>query len=168
MKTLPPDKTFKELAKEFGFDENQQFKVEIGSYYFCKGNILVLHKDDRTSSPEFKRLSDGAIFYCHLSRLSIYDPVKTWDNAPDTLEAGKDIVADKDDGEALILEVGKTSFLKSQWGKFDVSSSIWFTYKEAKESGWTIKQETPKPEYTQEEKQAIELLKKNGFKIIKE
>jgi len=41
-------------------------------------------------------------------------------------------------GEAVILEVGETSFLSSYFGEFD-EAWAWHTYAEAKKFGWIFK-----------------------------
>ena len=64
---FPPNKTIKEL----GIDPSRKFIVVVDEYYeFKKDDILILETDDDSVCPFFKRLSDGRIVWCNLSRLA--------------------------------------------------------------------------------------------------
>jgi len=98
-----------------------------------------------------------------------------------------DIVVDKDGDEYMILDVRERLVDLSEMGRFDTSSCAW-TYKEARDYGYKIKQEenidnfygvsyverilqdAPPSEKTFEENlvlDVIQLLKDNGYRIVK-
>ena len=79
---------------------------------------------------------------------------------PAPIKVGE-VVVNENGGEAKILDVFENTFSRSFWNNFDECFEV-SSFKEIEQNGWKIKgKESDK---TQE---AIDLLKSNGYQIIK-
>lgn len=77
-----------------------------------------------------------------------------------------DIIVDEDGDEAMVLEVLKNSFSKSLWDCRFNKVDDWFTFEQAEEYGWELKDEDP--EEDEETTYLVKDGKKYEVKIIRE
>jgi hypothetical protein len=75
MKTFEENKTIKEL----GIDTTREFIVVNENEHFNEGDRLILHKDDDTPFPDFKRKSDCYIGYMPLCDLYYISEEETFE-----------------------------------------------------------------------------------------
>ena len=144
-------------------------EIKIGGVYEHNGRkfkVRVITKNDGYT--RYQGLSDnGAVVYYSWSNTDSFKTDYTrikpnWN----FLELGQEI--EDDSLKAIVLEVGDSgkTFLKSTWNGYKQADD-WFTIEEAQNLGWKLVGQEEEPEDSAE-KEAIELLKKNGYKIIKE
>jgi hypothetical protein len=133
------------------------------NYITSEGDILELKEDDDTGTPYFNNLTNGRKdFACFWHRLE-YAP-KLF--SPEGLSVGG-IIVNKLGGKAKVLEVGKSSFLRSMWDNYTQASG-WRTFEEVISNGWKIEEEKEEEVKLTPAEKAIKLLESKGYKIIKE
>jgi len=137
----------------------EKFRVIERNYYFNVGEIISLKKDDDTSSPFFWKEDKSDFWSINFSSLEPY--VKTIRDA----QVG-DVVVGKynNEGERMVLERGQNTVVLSYGYDFK-KADVNYHFDELEEY-FTLKNA---PDVKSAKiAEAIELLKKAGYKITKE
>lgn len=154
--------------KHFLKKEKELFKISNGWYFGGKDSCLETWEKYKENTC-IRIDEDGNMVYADLDYYTekgyeIIEPEKTWDN----LEVGVDVLIDKKGNEHAFLGA-LHSIIYYAFPDDDRTLQNSATIHSLEQAGWSIKQ--PKEEVqemTDEEKEAIQLLKSKGFKIVKE
>ena len=145
------------MQKPTNLKAGDQFRVTVKGFYFDVGEIITLKHDDGTICPFFWN-ADGS--YCNYIQFSKLEPY------PKTIRDAQvgDVVVNRSGGEHMVLERGQNTVTLSYFGDFKKSSGN-FHFDELEEN-FTLKAEPVAVDDKTAE--AMEILKKAGYKISKE
>jgi len=145
------------MQKPKNFKEGDMFRVIEGSDYFSVGDIISLKKADDSNYPYFWNVDKSNFWSISFSKLEPY--AKTIRDA----QVG-DVVVRRDGVEHMVLERGQSTVLLSYGSDFK-EADVNYHFDEL-EKDFTLKDA---PEVVDDKTaEAIELLKKAGYKITKE
>jgi len=133
-----------------------QFRVIVGDDHFHPGEVISLKEDDGSSSPLFWKEDESGYYNIHFSDLGPY--TKTIRDA----QVGDIVIRGRN--ERMVLERGQNTVMLSRVADFEVAG-ISYHFHEL-EKNFTLKNA---PDVKSAKiAEAIELLKKAGYKITKE
>jgi len=133
-----------------------RFRVIVGDDHFHPGEVISLKEDDGSSSPLFWKEDESGYYNIHFSDLGPY--TKTIRDA----QVGDIVIRGRN--ERMVLERGQNTVMLSRVADFEVAG-ISYHFHELEEY-FTLKNA---PDVKSAKiAEAIELLKKAGYKITKE
>lgn len=132
-------------ADQLGVNKKERFVVVDIHRRFNNGDVLELCSDDHSTSPSFRRISDGETDFCRWDKLE-YSDLKGF--SKDGLRVG-DIVVD-DIGYRKVLEVFENTFLVSEVADHDAIGRL-YSFAEASKKGFRIERKKAVEEVTMEQ-----------------